>query len=86
MKRSPTVLFLAVLATGAVAGAPIVIPARDAFMIRTVDGGLGTSLGVAHLPGEDKGIIVPPAVGVDPNAYYFPIVQLGGPRAGAIVA
>ena len=85
MKRSPTVLLLAVLATGTVAGSPIVIPAREAFMIRTVDGGIGTSLGVAHLPGEDKGIIAPTAVGVDPNEYYFPIIQLGGADAGAIV-
>jgi uncharacterized protein (TIGR03382 family) len=85
VERSPTVLFLAVLATGGVVAAPIVLPARDAFEIRTVDGGIGISVGVAHIPGEDKGIVTPSAVGVDPNARYFPIVQLGGQDAGAIV-
>ena len=85
MKRSPTVLLLAVLATGGVAAAPIVIETREAFAIPTIDGGLGTALGVAHLPGEDKGIILPQSVGIHGNVYYFPIVQLGGPDAGTIV-
>ena len=73
------------LATGGVAAGPIVIEARDAFTIPTIDGGVGISLGVAHLPGEDKGIIAPSAVGIEYDEYYFPIVQLGAPDAGTIV-
>jgi hypothetical protein len=76
-----------VLATGGVAAGPIVIEARDAFNIPVMDGGFGVgiALGVAHLPGEDKGIILPHSVGIQNDVTYFPIVQLGGPDGGTIV-